>query len=179
MIAVTTLRLTLIAGTAALARADVSDRAAFGGLLGAVVPESWPTHDMKDVQEVFAQALERGEVEPGFGPWYIVMNGALCGGLGCFGNPDAAGMVTMGYGVVPELEKQGIATEAVQGLIGWLAKSGRVRTIRATTFESHFASVRILEKNDFFCCGVSPEDGEASEADRQGRGRLMIWQRTV
>jgi ribosomal-protein-alanine N-acetyltransferase len=176
---VTTPRLSLIAATAALASADASDRAAFIGLLGARVPPSWPTHDMKDVQEVFALALERGEVEPGFGPWYIVMNGALCGGLGCFGNPDTAGMVTLGYGVVPELEKQGIASEAVQGLIGWLAKSGCVRTTRATTFERHFASVRILEKNGFACLGASPDDHEASEDDRQGRGRLMIWQRTL
>jgi [ribosomal protein S5]-alanine N-acetyltransferase len=179
MITVTTDRLSLIAATPELARADVTDRTRFAAMLGAHVPDSWPTHDLKDVQELFAQGLERGEVEPGFGHWYMVMNGALCGGLGAFGNPDATGLVTIGYGVVPELEKRGIATEALGGLVGWLAKTGRVRTIRATTFERHFASVRILEKNAFACLGVSPDDGHASEADRQGRGRLMIWQRTL
>jgi [ribosomal protein S5]-alanine N-acetyltransferase len=179
MIKVATDRLTLIAATAALARADVGDRARFSELLGARVPPSWPTRDVIDVQELFAQWLERGEVEPGFCHWYIVMNGSLCGGTGCFGNPDAAGLVSVGYGIIPEREGQGIATEAFGGLIDWLAKSGRVRTIRATTFERHHASVRILEKNSFTCLGVSPEDGAASDADRRGRGCLMIWQRHV
>jgi [ribosomal protein S5]-alanine N-acetyltransferase len=174
---VTTQRLTLIAATAEIARADVADRARFGESLNAVIPPSWPTHDMKDVQELFAQMLETGRVEPGFGPWYMVMNGALCGGLGCVGNPDAAGAVTIGYGVVPELEGRGIASEALAGLVEWLDKTDRVRTIQATTFERHFASVRILEKNGFTCRGVSPDDASAAESDRQGRGQLMIWER--
>jgi ribosomal-protein-alanine N-acetyltransferase len=174
---ITTSRLTLIAATAELARADASDRAHFSALLGAVVPTSWPTRDMKDVQELFAQNLERGDVEPGFGPWYMVMNNVLCGGLGSAANPDDTGTVQIGYGVVPELEGRGIATEALGGLVKWLEATGRVRTIRATTFELHFASIRILEKNGFSCLGVSPDDAQAADSDRQGRGRLMIWQR--
>ncbi len=179
MIKVTTRRLTLIAATAEIARADVANRARFADLIGAAVPPSWPTHDMKDVQEIFALALERGEIEPGFCHWYVLMNGALCGGTGCFGNPDASCQVTAGYGIVPELEGQGVATEAFGGLIGWLAASERVRTVRATTFERHYASERVLEKNGFSNLGVSPDDAVASEADRQGRGRLMIWQRAL
>lgn len=62
----------------------------------------------------------------------------------------------MDYDVVPKLEKQGIVTEALGGLIGWLETSGRVQIIRATTLERHFASVRILQTNDFTCLGVSP-----------------------
>jgi [ribosomal protein S5]-alanine N-acetyltransferase len=174
---VNTQRLTLIAATAEIARADVADRSRFGELLDAAIPPGWPTHDMKDVQELFAGMLERGDMEPAFGPWYVVMNGVLSGSLGSFGNPDADGAVTIGYGVVPELEGRGVATEALAGLIDWLRRTGRVRIIRATTFERHFASVRILEKNGFTCCGVSPEDAGAAEADRQGRGRLMIWER--
>jgi [ribosomal protein S5]-alanine N-acetyltransferase len=173
---VNTQRLTLIAATAEIARADVADRSRFGELLDAAIPPSWPTRDMKDVQELLAGMLERGEMEPGFGPWYVVMNGALSGSLGSFGTPDTDGAVTIGCGIVPELEGRGVATEALGGLIDWLQKTGRVRTIRATTFERHFASVRILQKNGFACRGVSPEDASAAEADRQGRGRLMIWE---
>jgi ribosomal-protein-alanine N-acetyltransferase len=179
MIKVTTPRLTLIAATAAIARADVADRELLAELLGADIPPSWPTHDMKDVQELFATSLESGDIEPGFCHWYVVMDGALCGGTGCFGNPDAAGQVTAGYGIVPELEGQGIGTEAFGGLVGWFSATGRVRTIRATAFERHHASVRILQKNGFTCFGVSPDDATASEDDRQGRGRLMIWQRAL
>jgi hypothetical protein len=54
---IVTQRLTLVAATAALGRADVADRAAFARLLGASVPSSWPIEVMKDAQEHFAHAL--------------------------------------------------------------------------------------------------------------------------
>ena len=44
-------------------------------------------------------------------------------------------------------------------------------------FQRHFASIRVLEKNGFVCRGLSSEDAAASEADRQGRGRLMLFVR--
>jgi RimJ/RimL family protein N-acetyltransferase len=78
---------------------------------------------------------------------------------------------------VPECEGQGIASEALGGLVAWAAASGRVTQMRATTFERHWSSIRVLEKNGFVCLGVNPDDAQAAESDRQGRGRLMIWRR--
>jgi len=179
MLAIATPRLDLIAATAEVARADVADRAAFARLLGATIPDSWPIEVMKDAQEPVARALERGEAPLGFSMWYVVEDGILRGVIGCYGAPDSEGEVTVGYGIVPEAENRGLATEALRGLVGWLRATGRVRAVRATTFESHTASVRILEKNEFVCVGISPDDAEAPDSDRRERGRLMIWRREI
>ena len=179
MLTIKTQRLILIAATAELARADIVDRSTFSKLLNAQVPSSWPIEVMKDAQEPFAQALERGATTPGWGMWYIISAMTLYGTVGCYGQPDADGVVTIGYGIVPEAENKGIASEALAGLIGWLQATGKARMLRATTFEFHHPSIRVLEKNGFKCIGVSTDDALASEADRQGRGRLMIWERGV
>jgi RimJ/RimL family protein N-acetyltransferase len=109
--------------------------------------------------------------------WYILRGHDFVGVVGAYGPPSADGSVTVGYGIVPEAEGQGIATEALGGLAGWLLASGRVNILEATTFERHTPSVRVLEKNGFRCVGVSPHDAVAPDGDRQGRGRLMVWRR--
>lgn len=176
MLRIHTPRLDLTAATPELARADILDRTAFAALLGAAVPDSWPIEVMQDAREPLAQALESGVTEPGWSLWYIVHAATLCGVVGCYGRPDAEGATTIGYGIVPEAEGRGIATEALSGVMTWARAAGPVALFRATTFERHAPSIRVLEKNGFRCVGVSPEDGQAAESDRQGRGRLMVWE---
>jgi RimJ/RimL family protein N-acetyltransferase len=48
-----------------------------------------------------------------------------------------------------------------------------VDRVIATTFERHHASVKILTRCKFICVGVDPNDAQADERDRQGRGKLM------
>jgi len=67
----------------------------------------------------------------------------------------------------------------VAGLLEWASDTRRVKRVHATTFERHVASVRVLEKNRFSCTGASSEDAAASERDRQGRGRLMLFVRQL
>lgn len=176
-----TARLIGIAGTAALARADASDRDSFVRMLGAVVTDEWPTSDMRDVQDHFARQLETGAAAPGWMMWYLLARGKglprLVGAVGHYGAPTADGWVTIGYGICPSDEGQGYASEGLAGMIHWGRAATRLAGWRATTFERHGASIRVLEKNDFNCMGVSPDDAEASDADRQDRGRLMIWER--
>ena len=43
----------------------------------------------------------------------------LVGGCGFLGGPDATGMVEMGYSVLPQFQRQGIATEMVAALTAW------------------------------------------------------------
>jgi len=136
---------------------------------------------MADVQDYFADLLERGVAAPGWLMWYLLAGEVgrrrLLGVVGHYGEPDPDGWTTVGYAICPDDEGLGFASEALTGLIGWGQRTGRLTGWRATTFERHHASVRVLEKNGFACLGVSSEDGDAAEADRQGRGRLMIWER--
>ncbi|MDX2223904.1 MAG: GNAT family N-acetyltransferase [Rhodospirillaceae bacterium] len=175
-------RLIGIAATPALARADAGDAAAFSRLLAARIPGSWPIEVMADVREHFAHQLETGAMTPGWAMWYLLAPRAepprrLIGVVGFYGRPDADGTATLGYGIAPEDEGQGFATEAVAGLMAWGRAHGGVAAFAATTFELHHASVRVLQKNGFACVGVSPDDAEAPDSDRQGRGRLMVWRR--
>ena len=176
---ISTPRLDLIAATATLARADVSERARFGALLQVGIPESWPTETFADVQEYFAEQLEKGFAMPGWWSWYAVLRAErlLVGNGGLFGQPDDEGTVTLGYSIAHGFEGRGYATELVAGLVAWMTASGRVRRVHATTFERHFASIRVLEKNGFGRRGVSSENDGASEADRQGRGDLLLFVR--
>ena len=178
---VATPRLELQAATTIMARADASDRARFADLLAAEIPASWPPSVLLDVQDYFASQLEKGAAVPGWWSWYAIQREprTLIGSLGFLGQPDDQGTVTMGYSVTPGFEGLGYASEMVEGLLGWLKDSGRVKRVHATTFERHFASIRVLEKNGFDCRGVSSEDAGASEGDRQGRGALMLFVREL
>ena len=101
----------------------------------------------------------------------------MVGAVGHYGAPAPDGWATIGYGIRPSEEGQGYASEGLGGMIHWGRAAAQVAGWWATTFERHAASVRVLEKNSFDCMGASPADAEASDANRQGRGRLMIWER--
>lgn len=100
----------------------------------------------------------------------------LVGSCGCsrFGSE---GRPMFGYGILPPYEGRGLTTEAARAVADWVAGQAGVDRIEATTFERHFASIRILERCGFVCRGVSEGDATASDEDRQGRGRLMLFVR--
>lgn len=174
---ISTPRLELLAATATLARADASDRPRFAALIQSEIPQSWPPDTLADVQEYFADQLENGFALPGWWNWYAILRQprVSIGTVGLAGQPDDQGTTTLGYSVVPGYEGQGYASEMVGGLIDWMAGTGRVARVFATTFERHFGSIRVLEKNGFGLRGLSSEDAAASESDRQGRGQLMLY----
>ena len=132
---------------------------------------------------------------PGWWAWYIVLRGdiaadavehsarsagpaadLLIGGAGFGGRPDADGATATGYGLLDAFHGQGYATEALKALVAWAFDPVRpeARLLFATTFERHFASVRVLEKVGFACGGESAD--AVDERDRQGRGRLMRFE---
>lgn len=95
--------------------------------------------------------------------WRVVetASGANVGGISFKGPPDAEGMVEVGYGIEPEYQGRGYATEATLALVQFAAESGQVRVVRAHTLSDHGASLRVLEKSGFVFVGdvIDPEDG--------------------
>lgn len=85
----------------------------------------------------------------------------VVGAAGFKGRPDAAGVAEIAYGIVPDFEGRGYATEAAGGIIEWAINSGLVQTLRAHTLPLPNASTRVLVKNGFSFVGdvVDPEDG--------------------
>ena len=87
--------------------------------------------------------------------------GIVIGSAGFKGPPDEAGMVEIAYGIVPDFEGQGFATEAAAALIAFATKESRVRLIRAHTLPEPNASTHVLTKCGFLHTAsiTDPEDG--------------------
>src|SRR5687767_7175641 len=111
--------------------------------------------------------LARVRVATTVDPWvlgfFLVHNvtGVVIGRCGFKGPPDADGMVEIAYGIAPEHQNKGYATEAAAALVQFARADAQVRTIRAHTIESANASTRVLVKCGFQPVGqvVDPEDG--------------------
>jgi ribosomal-protein-alanine N-acetyltransferase len=86
--------------------------------------------------------------------------GRAVGSCGFKDAPDAHRMVEIAYGVAAERQNQGLATEAAQALVEFAFGTGRVRVVRAHTYEPANASARVLAKCGFLGRGqvVDPED---------------------
>jgi [ribosomal protein S5]-alanine N-acetyltransferase len=75
--------------------------------------------------------------------------------------PSSDGMVEIAYGVAPEHQGKGYATEAAEALTAYAFRSGLVRSVRAHTLPEPNASTRVLTKCGFQKIGevIDPEDG--------------------
>ncbi len=86
---------------------------------------------------------------------------SVIGSAGFKGPPDDEGMVEIAYGIVPDYEGRGYATEAAAALVDFAIEDSRVRLIRAHTLPTANASTRVLTKCGFEHSGeiVDPDDG--------------------
>ena len=156
---IVTRRLTLIAATVALARAELDDRPAFADLLGAVVPEAWPPDAAADALPLFLDWLEAAPDQAGWFGWYtlcrdICASGQVLVGGGGFLGPPRDGIVQMGCSVLPEFQRRGYATEMVRGLAAWAFVQPGVTVVAAETEWANPASVRVLERAGFQVAGA-------------------------
>jgi RimJ/RimL family protein N-acetyltransferase len=85
----------------------------------------------------------------------------VVGKSGFKGPPSADGVVEIAYGVVPEYQGKGYATEAAHALVAYAFNRGRVRVVRAHTLPEPNASTRVLGKCGFHHIGevIDSEDG--------------------
>lgn len=74
--------------------------------------------------------------------------GMAIGGIG-FHSPPAAGVVELGYGIVPSHQGRGYATEAVKAMVALAWSDPQVRAVTANTDLDNIASQRVLEKAGF------------------------------
>ena len=163
-----TARLELVAGTAALARADLSDRAQFARLLGASVPPAWPPPLNDEASmEWSARLHEANPGAHGWGVWYFLLRDDPSGGRVAIGNggfkgpPALDGLVEIGYSILEEHHGKGYATEAVGAILAWAFGHEEVRLVVAETLPALSPSIRLLERCgfEFVGPGSDPEPG--------------------
>lgn len=97
---------------------------------------------------VFLEELKENPKLKGWGPWFVISksDSKVIGDIGFKGVPDNEGFVEVGYGIIPEAQKQGYATESVQAIIDWAFKSSQVKKVNAQCNEENIPSIKVLEK---------------------------------
>jgi ribosomal-protein-alanine N-acetyltransferase len=163
---INTERLELVAGTLELVRAELEDRERLARLINARVPESWPPEfNNSETQQFTVERLSEGADQAGWWCWYVVLRDAgrsgrvLVGVCGFKGKPGADGMVEVGYSVLEEFQREGYATEAVEGLLSWAFSEPEVTRVIAETLPPLTPSIRVLEKIGFSNIGEGSEEG--------------------
>ena len=138
--------------THALAIKQASDAEAFFDALGVAFEASWPPELMDQAaMEWTRDQLAAHPDEAGWHQWVFispVMN-RLVGSGGFKGAPGPDGTVEIGYAMLTSYREQGLATEAVLGLLSWAYRQPGVKRIIAHTMEDGAASRRVLEKSGF------------------------------
>jgi RimJ/RimL family protein N-acetyltransferase len=120
-----------------------------------------------DKAQVSADWLARLHGSASADPWthgFSIVHrrtGAAVGSCGFKAPPTADGAVEIAYGIDPDHQGKGYATEAATALLDFAFADSRVRVVRAHTLPEANASTRVLTKCDFDCIGevIDPDDG--------------------
>ncbi len=125
-----------------------------------------------EVSPVWVARL-RASTEPD--PWVhgfrVILreSGQEIGSVGFKAPPDDEGMVEIAYGISPEHQSRGYATEAAAALTDFALADSNVKIVRAHTLPERNASCRVLEKCGFEFLGeaIDPEDGTVWRWERR------------
>lgn len=145
----------------------LSERAGDGRLpelIGCLVPANWPPEHWEP--HVFDILLAQYERRPEQVAWhrYVALREAdgrrtLIGATGSFWRESAPEECEIGYGLLPEYEGRGLATEAARALIEVIREDDEIRSVVAHTFPKLVGSVRVMEKCGFLFEGPGEEEG--------------------
>ena len=111
-------------------------------------------YEKKDYFPIYFEQLAQYPQLYGFGPWLIIEKQAkmIIGDIGFKGYPKNA-IIDIGYGIVPNKQKKGYATEATNALCSWAFQTGLVNRITAACFDWNLASIKVLTKCQFQAIG--------------------------
>jgi ribosomal-protein-alanine N-acetyltransferase len=150
----TTTHLELRPMAADAASALPGDRVSAAARIGATLAPGWPMADLLDVLPI--QATATPDTEP-FGIWVLIEAGTrvVVGDIGFMGPPDVAGVVEVGFSVVPDRRRRGYASEALAALVTWVIERPSVASVIARCDVDNEASVRTLRQAGFIETGAA------------------------
>ena len=90
-----------------------------------------------------------------------IADGEIVGSAGFHDYPDENGMIEIGFGIVPEKQRQGYGLELLHGMWHEIAKRADVKVLRYTVSPDNEASMHIIKKLGFEQVGeqIDEEDG--------------------
>jgi [ribosomal protein S5]-alanine N-acetyltransferase len=147
--------------------AEDNSAEALCGLLNVSTPPSWPPEYNGPETRAWLRNLMTADAgSVGWLGYYVIATGdgqpLLAGTAGFKGRPDENGEVEIGYSIIPELHRKGIATAAVKLLIVHAFANPDVRRIKAETLPRLIPSIGVLIKCGFMQAseGFDPEEGK-------------------
>jgi len=166
-----TQRLILTAASQAMAArefaflTDDNARGAFERIVGAQVKEWPPLYNDIATCSYFLEKLTNDPKTQGWWTWYILLlqeqsTPLLAGTAGFHGPPDIDGSVEIGYSVLAEQQRQGIASETVKALTAWAFSHSQVTRVIITTLDQpeFVPSSKVALKCGFSYTGTEPSD---------------------
>jgi RimJ/RimL family protein N-acetyltransferase len=108
--------------------------------------------------------IPRVKKEPEFAEIGLVLaiaESEIVGSAGFHDYPDENGMIEIGFGIVPEKQRQGYGLELLHGMWREISKRSDVKVLRYTVSPENEASVYIINKLGFEQVGeqIDEEDG--------------------
>lgn len=136
-------------------------------VMGVNVPKKWT-----EFRDTFTPSYHRWKAHPPLRDWWVYLiihipDNQLIGSCGYKGEPDANGVVEIGYEIMPSHRMKGLGFETAQGLLLHAFNHSSVRKVIAHTVAEENASAHILEKLGF----VQTEDVNDAE-----EGLLWRWE---
>jgi ribosomal-protein-alanine N-acetyltransferase len=163
LLQIRTSRLEMTAATCILAEAELMNRGLFSRLLGAAIPQQWPPEPLTDALPYHLELVRQKPEWTGWLGWYAVLakgqDRPLVGSIGFKGPAGPAGIVEVGYSVLPAYQGIGIATEMLNGISCWALAQSSVLKVEAETTPANQSSRRVLAKAGFKPIGPGFEPG--------------------
>jgi RimJ/RimL family protein N-acetyltransferase len=139
------------------------DRQELGALLNIQVSYSWPVFPESASPHVYAFIKKNlSQIQWGFYLFVHKQDRILIGEGGFKGKPDEEGIVELGYALIPEYRRRGLATQAAHGLARYAFSHPEVRIVQAHTLPDGAESINVLKKLGMKLIGTfhDPEDGD-------------------
>ncbi|MEU6878792.1 GNAT family protein [Streptomyces sp. NPDC046712] len=117
---------------------------------------------------IFGYRADQLAKDPSVGPWIARAavsepDGTVVGDAGFHGPPDEAGVVEVGYTVVPAYRRQGYARAMLRALLVRAAAEPDVRTVRATIRSDNDASLATIKGFGFTRVGERGNERDGLE----------------
>ncbi|MFK8907154.1 GNAT family N-acetyltransferase [Streptomyces sp. YS-3] len=114
---------------------------------------------------IFGYRADQLTKDPSVAPWIARAavsepDGIVVGDAGFHGPPDEAGMVEVGYTVVPRYRRQGYARAMLRALLARAAADPGVRTVRARISSDNTASLASIKGFGFTRVGEQGDEHE-------------------
>jgi ribosomal-protein-alanine N-acetyltransferase len=179
-----TQRLQLVNATLRHFDAELESLEAISRLLGARVLGGWPPGEYdRQAIDFFRTCVIAHPESAEWYSWYAIergpvnSEGILIGAAGYFGPPSKAGIVEIGYSIVPGFRGRGYASEIVEALVGRAFSYPSVSRIIAHVKPENGPSVRVLERCGFVLAGQDVER-ELVRYERESKNAQQVERET-